>query len=145
MHPIRKQRLLVVIMVMCCAALAIGLMVYALRENMNLFFSPKDVLAGKAPLHQQIRVGGYVVKDSLQRSGTGLDLQFRLTDGEAKMTVHYSGILPDLFTEGEAAIAKGKLTSATVFMATEVLAKHDENYTPPEVSDTAKKPEYIKP
>jgi len=144
MHPVRKQRLIIVLFGMCCAAVAIGLLVYALRENMNLFFSPKQIVAGEAPLNQQIRVGGYVVPGSVQRSEEGLDVTFRLTDGEKEMAVQYTGILPDLFSEGEAAIAKGKLSAEGLFMAIEVLAKHDENYTPPEVSDTATKPDFKK-
>lgn len=142
MHPVRKQRLLVVMFIMFFAAIAIGLLVYALRENMNLFFPPKDIVAGKAPVGQQIRVGGYVVKGSVQRSTEDLAVTFKLTDGAAEVSVKYVGILPDLFAEGEAAIAKGKLLSTKEFVAIEVLAKHDENYTPPEVSDTAQKPDY---
>ncbi len=140
MHPARKQRLQIVLFVMVFAAVAIGLLVFALRENLNLFFPPADIVAGKAPADQQIRVGGYVVKNSVHRSSEDLTVTFRLTDGQAEVAVRYKGILPDLFTEGEAAIAKGRLNDDRILEAVEVLAKHDENYTPPEVSDTAIKP-----
>ena len=140
MHPLRKKRLYIILFVMTFSAVGIGLLVFALRENMNLFFPPADVVAGKAPQGRTIRVGGYVVKGSVQRQGEGLEMRFRLTDGKAELTVLYTGILPDLFSEGEAAVAKGILNSEQQLVASEVLAKHDENYTPPEVSQTAVKP-----
>ena len=140
MHPVRKKRLFIVLFVMAFAALGIALLVFAMRDNMNLFFAPAAIAEGKVPLNKQIRMGGYVVKGSLQRQPDGLTLHFKLTDGRAEVAVSYTGILPDLFAEGEAAVVKGKLTSADNFLATEVLAKHDENYTPPEVQQTAVKP-----
>lgn len=140
MHPVRKKRLMIVLFVMGLSAIGIGLMVFALRENLNLFFPPAEIAAGRAPVGETIRVGGYVVRGSVQREGEGLTVLFRLTDGQAEITVRYEGILPDLFSEGEAAVAKGKLNLKGEFEAIEVLAKHDENYTPPEVSDTARKP-----
>lgn len=141
MHPLRKKRLLMILFVMIFSALGIGLLVYALRDNLNLFFPPAEIVAGKAPQHQTIRVGGYVVKGSVERQGDGLRVRFRLTDGQAEVVVWYTGILPDLFSEGEAAVAKGKLNDQRELEASEVLAKHDENYTPPEVSETAVRPE----
>lgn len=141
MHPLRKKRLLIVLFVMGFAALGIALLVFAMRDNMNLFFAPAAIAQGKAPLNKQIRIGGYVVKDSVQRQGDGLTVHFRLTDGSSEIGVSYTGILPDLFSEGEAAVATGKLISSNEFLATEVLAKHDENYTPPEVQQTAVKPQ----
>jgi cytochrome c-type biogenesis protein CcmE len=140
MHPLRKKRLLIILFVMGFSALGISLLVFAMKDNMNLFFSPVAIAEGKAPLHKQIRVGGYVVKESVQRQSDGLTVHFKLTDGTTEINVRYTGILPDLFSEGEAAVAKGKLTSPTDFLASEVLAKHDENYTPPEVEQTAVKP-----
>jgi cytochrome c-type biogenesis protein CcmE len=140
MHPVRKKRLLIVLFVMGFTALGIALLVFAMRDNLNLFFAPASVAAGKAPLGKSIRIGGYVVKGSVQRESNGLTVHFRLTDGAAEVAVVYTGILPDLFAEGEAAVAKGKLSSRTDFVASEVLAKHDENYTPPEVQQTAVKP-----
>ncbi len=141
MHPVRKRRLLIILFVMAFSALGIALLVFAMKDNMNLFFAPASIAEGKAPLHKQIRVGGYVVKGSVQRQPDGLTVHFRLTDGKAEVGVSYTGILPDLFSEGEAAVAKGKLMSTDEFLATEVLAKHDENYTPPEVEQTAVKPQ----
>lgn len=140
MHPLRKKRLLIVLFVMVFSAIGIGMLVFAMRENLNLFFPPTEIISGKAPRNQVIRVGGYVVNGSVQRIGDGLQVRFKLTDGPAEITVLYTGILPDLFSEGEAAVAKGKLNDSNELEAIEVLAKHDENYTPPEVSDTAVKP-----
>jgi len=141
MHPVRKKRLLIILFVMGFSALGIALLVFAMRDNLNLFFAPAAIAEGKAPLNKQIRIGGYVVKGSVQRQPDGLTVHFKLTDGRAEIAVSYTGILPDLFSEGEAAVAKGKLLSANEFLASEVLAKHDENYTPPEVQQTASKPQ----
>lgn len=140
MHPIRKKRLTIILFVMAFSALGIALLVFAMKDNMNLFFAPAAIAEGKVPLNKQIRMGGYVVKDSVERQSDGLTVKFKLTDGTAEVAVSYTGILPDLFSEGEAAVVKGKLLSADNFLATEVLAKHDENYTPPEVQQTAVKP-----
>lgn len=140
MHPLRKKRLYIILFVMVFSALGIALLVYAMKDNMNLFFAPAAIAEGKVPLNKQIRMGGYVVVGSVQRQADGLTVNFRLTDGSAEVAVSYTGILPDLFSEGEAAVVKGKLLSENNFLATEVLAKHDENYTPPEVQQTAVKP-----
>jgi len=140
MHPIRKKRLHIVLFVMAFSALGVGLLTFAMKDNMNLFFAPASIADGKAPLNKQIRIGGYVVKGSVQRQTDGLTVNFKLTDGTAEVGVSYTGILPDLFSEGQAAVVKGKLLSKNEFLATEVLAKHDENYTPPEVAQTAVKP-----
>ena len=121
---------------------AIGLVVYALRGNINLFFPPADVAAGKAPVGQPIRVGGMVVDGSVQRSDDSLEVRFELTDYQATVPVVYEGILPDLFGEGQGAVASGELNAEGVLQATEVLAKHDENYMPPEVADALEKSGY---
>lgn len=139
MHPIRRQRLFAVIFIVVVASVAVGLMTYALRQNINLFFAPSQVAAGEAPAGTRIRVGGMVVEDSVQRAANSLAVTFAITDGPANVTVSYAGILPDLFAEGEAAVATGALRDDGVFEATEVLAKHDENYTPPEVADAMEK------
>jgi len=136
----RKKRLAVVLFVAVFSTLGVGLVVYAMRGNLNHFYSPAEVVAGEAPVDRQIRVGGYVVRGSVQRAGGGLDITFRLTDGQHEVVVVYTGILPDLFAEGEAAIAKGKLDVQGQLRANEVLAKHDENYTPPEILQTAEQP-----
>jgi cytochrome c-type biogenesis protein CcmE len=138
MHPIRKQRLLIVIAILVASSLAIGLITFALRENMNLFFTPADIINNKAPLDKTIRLGGFVDKGSVKRDANSLVVQFAIGDGKHSIPVIYTGILPDLFAEEQAAITKGKW-DGKIFVATEVLAKHDENYTPPEIRDSMKK------
>ena len=101
MHPVRKQRLYLVIFVVLFSSAAIGLVVYALSGNINLFFPPADVAAGKAPVDQPIRVGGMVREGSVQRSDNSLSVRFDLTDFQASVPVVYEGILPDLFEEGQ--------------------------------------------
>jgi cytochrome c-type biogenesis protein CcmE len=135
MHPIRKQRLLVVLFVVLFSSAAVGLVVYALRGNINLFYPPADVVAGKAPLEQPIRVGGMVREGSVERSDNSLAVRFEITDFQASVPVVYEGILPDLFDEGQGAVASGRLNAQGVLVATEILAKHDENYMPPEVAE----------
>ena len=135
MKAARKQRLLVVIFIVVIATLIVGLLSYALRENINLFYTPSQIAEGEAPRNTQIRVGGMVVVDSLQRASDSLDSSFLVTDGTATLLIHYSGILPDLFAEDEAAVATGVLNDDGEFVAQQVLAKHDEEYTPPEVAD----------
>ena len=135
MHPVRRQRLLLVLFVVLFSSAAIGLMVYALSGNINLFYPPAEVAAGKAPAGQQIRVGGMVVEGSVQRSDKSLEVRFEVTDYQAAVPVVYTGILPDLFDEGQGAVAAGVLNESGVLLASEVLAKHDENYMPPEVAE----------
>lgn len=135
MHPKRKKRLIVVLAVVVLSSLGIGLVTYGLRGNINLFYPPADVIAGKAPTGQQIRVGGMVVEGSIVRSDNSLDVRFEVTDYAGTVPVMYSGILPDLFDEGQGVVAAGKLDERGVFVAHEVLAKHDENYMPPEVAE----------
>jgi cytochrome c-type biogenesis protein CcmE len=135
MHPIRKQRLQVVVLIVVAATLAVGLMAYMLGQNANYFYTPSQVVNGEVPTEVTIRVGGMVVEDSVTRSDDSLEVSFLVTDGLANFEVRYSGILPDLFAEGEAAVATGKLGEDQILQATQVLAKHDENYTPPEVAD----------
>ncbi|MEH6517644.1 MAG: cytochrome c maturation protein CcmE [Halioglobus sp.] len=134
MHPVRKQRLYLVLFVIVFSTVAVGLVSYGLRGNINLFFPPAQVAAGKAPVGQLIRVGGMVVEGSVQRSDTDLEVRFEVTDYQATVPVVYVGILPDLFGEGQGAVAAGRLNEEGVLEATEVLAKHDENYMPPEVA-----------
>lgn len=142
MHPVRKQRLYIVLFVVLFSSAAVALVSYALRGNINLFFPPADVAQGKAPVGQAIRVGGMVMADSVQRSDNSLAVTFVLTDYQANVTVIYEGILPDLFGEGQGAVASGKLNAAGVLVASEVLAKHDENYMPPEVADALEQSGY---
>ncbi|QIB64406.1 cytochrome c maturation protein CcmE [Kineobactrum salinum] len=134
MHPVRKQRLYLVTFIIVFSSAAVGLVSYALRGNINLFYPPVEVAAGMAPLGQSIRVGGMVVENSVQRSADSLEVRFEVTDYEASVPVVYVGILPDLFDEGQGAVAAGVLDEQGVLRASEVLAKHDENYMPPEVA-----------
>lgn len=135
MHPLRKQRLQLVILLVAAAALVIGLVVYMLRENGNFFYTPAQIVSGEAPQSTFLRAGGMVVDGSVLRSDDSLWVQFKITDGVEMLTVEHTGILPDLFAEGEAAIASGKVDENLVLQATQILAKHDEKYTPPEVAD----------
>ena len=135
MHPARKQRLFIVLFIVVFSSIAVLLMAYALRENINLFYPPSKIVAGEAPVDRTIRVGGCVIPGSVERSAKNLDVSFAITDGSANMRVNYSGILPDLFAESEAIVANGKLDTQGQFNATEVLAKHDENYMPVEVAE----------
>ncbi len=135
MHPVRKQRLIIVIFIVIFASVAVGLMTFALRENINLFYPPSAMAAGEAPIDKRIRAGGCVLPGQVKRSTESLEVSFLITDGAANVEVIYTGILPDLFSEGEAVVVNGRLNGDGVFMATEVLAKHDETYTPPEVAE----------
>ncbi|GAB5449678.1 MAG: cytochrome c maturation protein CcmE [Halioglobus sp.] len=142
MHPVRRQRLLLVLFIVVFSSVAIGLVTYALRGNINLFFPPAEVAAGMAPVGQPVRVGGMVEEGSVRRASDSLAVFFRLTDYQASVEVVYEGILPDLFDEGQGAVAAGVLNEAGVLQATEVLAKHDENYMPPEVAEALEKSGY---
>ena len=134
MHPRRKQRLVIALAIVVFSSAAIGLVSYALRGNINLFYPPADVAAGKAPTERTIRVGGMVVDGSIKRSTSDLTTTFQVTDYEATVTITYTGILPDLFAEGDGVVAAGILDENGILEASEVLAKHDENYMPPEVA-----------
>ena len=130
----RRQRMIFVGLLVAGVAAATGLVIAALGENMLYFYSPSQVRAGEAPSGPSIRVGGLVVDGSVQRS-QGLEVSFTLTDGAEMVDVVYAGILPDLFREGQGIVASGVLEGGTRLRAEEVLAKHDENYMPPEVAE----------
>ena len=138
MHPVRKQRLMIVIFIVIFSSAAVGLMAYALRENINLFYPPSKIAAGDVPHNTRIRAGGCVKPGSVQRSETDLGVSFLITDGVADVKVKFNGILPDLFAEGEAAVINGTVNESGEILASEVLAKHDENYIPPEVAEAMK-------
>ncbi len=144
MNPKRKKRLLLIGLIVGGVGIAIGLMLLALQENINLFFSPSEVIAGKAPQGHTFRLGGLVESGSINREDDGLTVHFMVTDTAEKIPVVYHGILPDLFREGQGIVALGKLDANGVFAADEVLAKHDENYMPPEVADSLKTVETAK-
>jgi len=138
MNPKRKKRLVLASLIVAGVAVAVGFMLMALRENINLFFSPSQIAVGEAPTDHVFRLGGLVEAGSLTREDDGLTVHFVVTDTAEKIAVVYKGILPDLFREGQGIIALGKLDRSGVFRADEVLAKHDENYMPPEVADAIK-------
>ena len=119
--------------------LAVAFALQAFNQNLMYFFSTSDVIEGKAPANSAFRLGGMVVKGSVERPGGDLLVRFKLSDFNKEVMVEYTGILPDLFREGQGIVAKGRLDSRGVFVAEEVLAKHDENYMPPEVAATLKK------
>ena len=140
MTPRRKKRLIMASLIVAGVAVAVSFMLMALRENINLFFSPTQVAAGEAPMGHVFRLGGLVETGSMKREDDGLTVHFVVTDTAEKIPVVYTGILPDLFREGQGVIALGELEGGGVFRADEVLAKHDEDYMPPEVAaaiDTA--------
>lgn len=131
----RKNRLLLVGFLVVTSGGAVTFALLALNENINLFYSPEQIVSGEAPVGKSIRAGGMVVAGSVVRSTTDLGMSFVISDlKSAAVTVEYEGILPDLFREGQGVIAQGVLNKNGVFIAEEVLAKHDENYMPPEVA-----------
>ena len=133
MHPVRRQRLFLVLFIVIAASIVAGLGISALGTNMNLFYTPTQIANGEVPDGARIRAGGMVVKGSLEEASDSLFARFQVTDGPHQLEVHYTGIRPDLFAEGEAALAVGVIDANGVLQAEEVLAKHDENYTPPEI------------
>ena len=133
----RRQRMVVVGAIVGGVAIAAVLALTAIGENMLYFYSPTQVKAGEAPLARDVRVGGLVAEGSVAR-GEGLAVRFELTDTVHTVTVSYEGILPDLFREGQGIVALGRMHADGVFHASEVLAKHDENYMPPEVAEALK-------
>ncbi|MDO3385580.1 cytochrome c maturation protein CcmE [Gilvimarinus sp. SDUM040013] len=135
MHPVRKQRLFIVLAIVALSSLAIGLLVYALSENINLFYPPAKFSANEVPRDVRVRAGGCVEPGSVVRESDSLQVSFWLVDGSGRLKVSYDGILPDLFAEGEAAVVNGAWEHDDVFYADQVLAKHDENYMPPEVAE----------
>jgi cytochrome c-type biogenesis protein CcmE len=132
-NPVRKKRLYIVLAILAGVGIAVALALSALQQNINLFYTPTQIANGEAPQNTRIRAGGLVENGSVQRSSDSLETDFVVTDGAKSVTIRYSGILPDLFREGQGIVAMGKLDGSGVLIADEVLAKHDENYMPPEV------------
>ncbi|NBP94172.1 MAG: cytochrome c maturation protein CcmE [Gammaproteobacteria bacterium] len=139
MTPRRRQRLVLVSLLVVGVGIAASLALMALQENINLFFSPSQVRSGEAPVGTPFRLGGMVVDGSVERGDQSLDIRFDLTDTAQSVTVVFSGILPDLFREGQGIVAQGSVDDSGLFTATQVLAKHDETYMPPEVADALEK------
>ena len=138
MTPTRKRRLIAVALILLAVGVAAALTVTALSQNMTYLFSPTETLAGKAPPGVAFKLGGVVLEHSIQRDPNSLKVDFVVTDRFKQIPVEYTGILPDLFREGQSVIATGKMQSDR-FLAREVLAKHDESYMPKEVADAIAK------
>ena len=134
----RRKRLFVVLGILGGMAASVSLAVMASRENIMFYYDPTQIAAGQAPAAKRFRVGGMVVKGSVARSPGDLQVRFVLTDFAHEVPVHYTGVLPDLFREGQGVIAHGTLDADGAFVADEVLAKHDEKYMPPEVAASLK-------
>jgi cytochrome c-type biogenesis protein CcmE len=134
----RRRRMLIVVFIVTGISSAAALALNAFRQNLLFFYSPTQVANGEAPPAHLIRVGGLVTKGSFKRDADGLTVHFVVTDTAHSVPVVYKGILPDLFREGQGIIAHGRLDKDGVFVASEVLAKHDENYMPPEVASALK-------
>ncbi len=143
MTPKRQKRLFIILGIVFGTALIVGLVMYSLNQNINLFYSTSQIAQGEAPIGKRIRVGGMVVEESVKRSSTSLKVSFDLTDYEQQITVEFTGILPDLFREGQGIIAQGKMDAHGIFQADEVLAKHDENYMPPEIAASMKQKQEV--
>jgi len=135
----RTKTFLFIIGGIAIIAAAVGLVLFALRNNVSLYFTPTQVFNKEAPQGHNFRIGGLVEVGSLKRENDGLTVHFTNTDTSKSMPVTYKGILPDLFKEGKGVVAQGKLQADNVFYAEEVLAKHDENYMPPEAKDALDK------
>jgi len=139
MNPKRKQRLILVLFLVVGFSAVVALVLSALNENINLFYNPTQIANGEAPEGARIRAGGMVLEGSIKRDESSLLVIFEVTDYNASIPVAYTGILPDLFREGQGIVAMGRMDGNGVFQADEVLAKHDENYMPPEVTDALEK------
>lgn len=139
MKPIRKRKMWIVLMMLMALGLVVSLVLYALRQNISLFYTPTQIAQGEAAGISSIRAGGMVVPGSLVREPDGLTVRFKVTDYKQTIEIVYRGSLPDLFREGQGIVAQGALIDNAHFKANTVLAKHDENYMPPEVKDALEK------
>ncbi len=135
----RQQRMLAVGLAVVGLAIATALTLQAFRDNMMFFVDVSEVVAGNYPQDRTFRIGGLVVDDSIKRAEGSLDVHFRVTDTACELPVTYSGVLPDLFREGQGVVAHGRLGDDGVFVADKILAKHDENYMAPEVAESMAK------
>ncbi|GMR18033.1 MAG: cytochrome c maturation protein CcmE [Gammaproteobacteria bacterium] len=141
----RHKRLVLIVIGVVGLTVAALFVLNAFRSNLVYFYSPTEVFEGKAPVDKIFRIGGLVQKGSVQRSQDGLKVNFVVTDLNKTLPVYYEGILPDLFREGQGMVAQGRLNADKQFIAKEVLAKHDENYMPPEVAKALEDAQYKKP
>ena len=145
MNPRRKKRLLVIIAVLFGIGGSIGLVLYALQENINLFYTPSELIDGKGPNKEKPHIGQKLRIGTVERNEQSLQVSFKLIDTGPLVTVRYQGILPDLFREGQGIVAQGVLVEPNVIEAFEVLAKHDEEYMPAEVAEAVKGIKHEKP
>lgn len=149
MNPRRQKRLMAVSSVVIIVAGAVALMLYALNQNIDLFYTPSEIVDGKEgqlpTVGQRLRIGGMVVPGTVSRDQESLAVSFDLVDTGPVVTVSFNGILPDLFREGQGIVATGTLTASNQIMAEEVLAKHDEEYMPPELAEKMKGIKHVKP
>ena len=141
MHPLRKQRIYAIVTVLLGVIVALVLVMNALSKNMNLFYSPSELASNNVAPGSIVRAGGMVASGSIQKSTDSLEVVFLITDFQNSLSVTYNGILPDLFSEDAGVVVKGFLKEDGTFLAEEVLAKHDENYMPPEVAKMLDKTE----
>ena len=139
MNPVRKKGLFIVLAILAGVGIAVAVALSAVQENITLFYTPSQIAAGEAPEGTRIRAGGLVEEGSVKRTNDSLSVAFRVTDGAQAITITYQGILPDLFREGQGIVALGRVNADGVLVADEVLAKHDENYMPPEVTQALEK------
>lgn len=135
----RQKRFVFIVVAVVALALVIALVLNALKDNVSLYFTPTQVYNKDAPQGRSFRIGGLVEEGSVKREKDGMTVNFVITDGKKSIAVIYKGILPDLFKEGKGVVAQGKIEADGVMHAAEVLAKHDENYMPPEAADALKK------
>lgn len=135
----RQKRFLFIVIGIAAVSVAVGLVLNALKNNVSLYFTPTQVYNKEAPQGRSFRIGGLVEQGSVKRETDGLTVHFVITDTHKSLPVVYKGILPDLFKEGKGVVAQGKMEADGVMHAEEVLAKHDENYMPPEAADALKK------
>lgn len=139
----RQKRFVFIAVALAALSLAIGLVLYALKDNVNLYFTPTQVFNKEAPQGSSFRIGGLVKEGSVKRENDGLTVTFEISDTHKSIPVVYKGILPDLFKEGKGVVAQGRMEADGMMHAEEVLAKHDENYMPPEAADAMKKAQDI--
>ena len=135
----RQKRFMFIAVALAGVGLAVGLVLYSLKGNVNLYFTPTQVFNKEAPIGKSFRIGGLVEESSLKRDKGGLEVSFVITDTVKSLPVVYTGILPDLFKEGKGVVVRGVMEEGGLMRAEEVLAKHDENYMPPEAADAMKK------
>ncbi|MEQ1525593.1 MAG: cytochrome c maturation protein CcmE [Gallionella sp.] len=140
----RQKRFMFIAVGLAAISVAVGLVLYSLKGNVNLYFTPSDVFDKKAPVGKSFRIGGLVEEGSVRREKDGLSVSFAITDTHKTIPVIYTGILPDLFKEGKGVVAQGRMEESGIMRAEEVLAKHDENYMPPEALDAMNKAQAAK-